>query len=1254
MPRATYGPTVKARTIHVLKTLLRYANNELEDNGSATITCSWHDLDTGMSKLLVQTNLRTLHRLCQCSWTSGALSKADIREALRRLQDFLEILEDYRVHQRGTETWHFGLHLWCRETEDCVRQASEQWDKLREQRWHRSDGQKSKDADPQQSTVSMLSPSQNGLLPGAPFQALPLPHFFVNRPEPLADLKRHLLDKTFNQPGTLVVSAIYGLGGIGKTVLASALAHDLEVQSRFCDGVLWATLGQEPDILSFLSNWIQDLGDHSYKPTTSNAASAHLRTLLHDKQMLLVVDDVWNPTHAEPFRVGGTKCCVLVTTREAYISGALRYDLDVMTPEQAISLFQQAIQEELLETDIQEALALSKEVEYLPLALELAAAQIEDGASWTELLEALQQEIAQLEVLDIQGFGFESQEVRQRNLSLLASFNLSLRRLMPEQLSRFAWLGVVPEDVMLTELMAATLWETTPQQARTMLRFLKSRAMLLAGGRQPNGKLGYRMHDLMHAVACRLLVSEPEPHHSNQLPGLGLELKDAHAQFLARYRCQLENGLWHTLTSDSYIHAHLTWHLEQAGLTDEVHQLLQETTVSGVNGWYEACKDLEQTAGFVADVARGWRLAEDVFAENPARSLSLQFRYALIKASLNTLVENCPPELIKSLVEQGIWQPAQGLAHAKQSPNPVYQREILENIVPILPESLLPEALHIANNFTNSNFRAIALAHLACRMPSLRSDAILTIQKMTDNFLKALAMGRLASACPHLWPEVMVAIRSARTERDMAMLLRILETELHFPDRILDDAWSIAQSMTEHYNQVTALGTLVQRIPHLQQQVFETLLQPVQEIQEIYGRAYTLSILAVLQPDLWPEVMSTIKCIMHEQSRARVWTPLIDALPAQLLPEAIALARTIEKEPRRAIALGTLTTRQFDLWQEAVAATQVLRDADWQIRALAELAMVQPALWDCVQQVGKSFQYTYDRAIAKIHLARQDSTLWDDAVVTVREINDVYDRANAFRVMAQYGPQYWSEALAAAESVHHLHAKAELFYELAEVMPEAWPYALDATDDLWFDSQKSRLIYKYAMQMPSALLTKALEVVQSFQDPFEQLLALSGLSMQMPHIHSEVLALYQQTTFTENDQTYNLMILVALAVSGVVPWSKAWEAIASTQTEVYQATAIHWAANILPTEQLEQGLEISLKIQNDYYRAHTLQMLLTRINAIDVSDSVWCLILHTLASLKRYCLLEMVPLLIDGIVSRGGNEALEEVAYAIRDVCQQW
>ena len=264
---------------------------------------------------------------------------------------------------------------------------------------------------------------------GIPFQVPPLPTHFVARPEQQQAIKTKLLAENGHTPGTLVVSAIYGLGGIGKSVLAAAIAHDLDVQARFPDGILWATLGQEPDILSFLSGWIQAVGDRDFKPITVEMASTHLRTLLHEKQMLLVVDDAWNPDHVSPFQVGSSGCRLLVTTREADIPNAQRHNLDVMTPEESRDLLGKQCSRPLTLSEQQQAAELAQEVGHLPLALELAAAQIEDGITFAELLDDLRAEIARLETFDRPGAA--TSQTQQKRYSLLASLNLSVQRLSP-------------------------------------------------------------------------------------------------------------------------------------------------------------------------------------------------------------------------------------------------------------------------------------------------------------------------------------------------------------------------------------------------------------------------------------------------------------------------------------------------------------------------------------------------------------------------------------------------------------------------------------------------------------------------------------------------------------------------------------------------------------------------------------------------------------------------------------------------------
>lgn len=227
----------------------------------------------------------------------------------------------------------------------------------------------------------------------APFQAPALPSHHIARPEFSGNLKTRLLTGGTTAPGASTVSAVCGIGGIGKTTLAASLAQDPEVQARFPDGVLWVTLSQHPDVLSLLMDWIQALGDYDFRTTLPEGASAHLRTLLHDKACLLVVDDAQQADHARAFLVGGDRCRALITSRDPALGhsvGARVYDLDVMAESQALALFEARLGP--LGSDQEQAMALARELGHLPLALELVAAQVAAGYSWSELLEVFRRQ----------------------------------------------------------------------------------------------------------------------------------------------------------------------------------------------------------------------------------------------------------------------------------------------------------------------------------------------------------------------------------------------------------------------------------------------------------------------------------------------------------------------------------------------------------------------------------------------------------------------------------------------------------------------------------------------------------------------------------------------------------------------------------------------------------------------------------------------------------------------------------------------
>ncbi|MEH2226510.1 NB-ARC domain-containing protein, partial [Nostoc sp.] len=943
MPRTTYGPQIQKRVKRLLEALLCFVDGEFEDS-NFKIESDWKEADSVNPKLTVQTTLVVLELLTQKDKYPGKLTKAQIREALNLLKDFLKILEDNRLQTKGVEEWHFTLKLWSRDRERNLKRFDEAWESSRPEKSKLNNP--SPNLSPTEREALNVPPSLvgkgvRGLGNTSIFQAPPLPTYFVERPEYSDDLKTRLLNGSSSDSRTLVITAIHGLGSVGKSTLAAALAHNAEIQSRFCDGILWATLGQQPNVLALLSGWVQALGDYSFKPTSVEATSSHLRTLLYDKAVLLVVDDAWNTEDAQAFNFGGARCQVLVTTREGHIADALAantYSLNIMKPDQAMELLTKKLRREIKGTERHSAENLAKGVGYLPLALELAAAEVACGTTWNELLADIQQEVARLTSFDRPEAEEITDEASLKRLSLTASLNLSVKRMPPEKQQHFSWLGVLPEDVNINKMMAATLWEMDKRDAAKMLQYLRNKALLLTGVPLADGMPTYRLHDLFHDLACNLLTAPSESKRPGDLAGLGLNLADVHAGLLEKYRQKTQNGLWHTLLDDGYIHQRLVWHLEKAGQLEEIHTLLREESATGSNGWYEVREQLAQTGGYITDISRAWELAEANWTES---TLSLQCRYALITASMNSLAANLPANLLVALVKNKMWTPEQGLAYALQKPQPQEKidslTELVNYLTPNLQELALQKALAAARAIQDEDYRGYALSALAQKLPEVLPEALAAARAIQHEYFRANALSALAQKLPELLPEALAAARAIQFEDSRANALSALAQKL--PPELLPEALAAVRAIQDEDSRANALIALGQKLPEF----LPEALAAVRAIQDEDSRANALIALGQKLPEFLPEALAAARAIQHEYFRANALIVLGQKLP-ELLPEALAAVRAIQDEDSRANALIALGQKLPELLPEALAVVRAIQDEDSRANALIALGQKLPEL----------------------------------------------------------------------------------------------------------------------------------------------------------------------------------------------------------------------------------------------------------------------------------------------------------------------
>lgn len=180
--------------------------------------------------------------------------------------------------------------------------------------------------------------------------------------------------------------ALQGLPGMGKTALAVTLAADPAVRDRFRDGILWAGLGQKPDVLGHLARWGKLLG---VSPSTVEDVNSQvlwgqaLRTAIGKRCLLLVIDDAWDGEDALAFQIGGERCAHLLTSRLPHVAFAFAGERVLTVPEltqaDGMALLARYVPN-VVAHDQENAQALVQAVGSLPLALTLMGSYLASQA----------------------------------------------------------------------------------------------------------------------------------------------------------------------------------------------------------------------------------------------------------------------------------------------------------------------------------------------------------------------------------------------------------------------------------------------------------------------------------------------------------------------------------------------------------------------------------------------------------------------------------------------------------------------------------------------------------------------------------------------------------------------------------------------------------------------------------------------------------------------------------------------------------
>ena len=343
------------------------------------------------------------------------------------------------------------------------------------------------------------APQASPVVP-VPAQLPPALAAFAGRKAELASLDALLPHAAEAGPGTVVISAVSGTAGVGKTTLAVQWAH--RIAGRFPEGQLYVNLrgfspeGTPVDPAEAMRGFLVALGAPVARiPPDLAGQTALYRSLLKGKRVLVVLDNARDAAQARPLLPGSPGCLVIVTSRDQLIGlvaveGAVPLTLDLPSTAEAHDLLERRLGEVQLASDPDAADEIIQRCARLPLALAIVAARAAARPSFrlADLAAELREATAVLDPL-------KGDELA---IDVRAVFSWSYHGLPAEAARLFRLVGLqAGPDIAIAA--AASLAAIPPQQARPLLAEL-ARAHLLT--EYAPGRYGF--HDLLRAYAAEL------------------------------------------------------------------------------------------------------------------------------------------------------------------------------------------------------------------------------------------------------------------------------------------------------------------------------------------------------------------------------------------------------------------------------------------------------------------------------------------------------------------------------------------------------------------------------------------------------------------------------------------------------------------------------------------------------------------------------------------------------------------------------
>jgi tetratricopeptide (TPR) repeat protein len=307
-----------------------------------------------------------------------------------------------------------------------------------------------------------------------------------------------LTDAATEDSQTVVISAVEGMAGVGKTQLALHTAHRLVQAGRYTDVQLYANLrGFDPDHepsdpAAVLEVFLRQLEVPAGRvPAGLDERAAMFRDRMHGRQAVLLLDNAADDSQLRPLLPASPTCMVLITSRRslAALDGARTVTLDVFDPAESIELLARIVGADRVAAEPEAAARIVELCGGLPLAVSLAATRLRSRPVWTLRYFA-------------DRLGTRPDEITAGSRGLARVFDLSYQGLPAPAQRVFRLLGVHPALDFTTASITA-LAGLDPDEAEQILEQLQDERMV-----QQKVLDRYEVHDLLRAYAAERATAE--------------------------------------------------------------------------------------------------------------------------------------------------------------------------------------------------------------------------------------------------------------------------------------------------------------------------------------------------------------------------------------------------------------------------------------------------------------------------------------------------------------------------------------------------------------------------------------------------------------------------------------------------------------------------------------------------------------------------------------------------------------------------